>query len=133
MKNGTGKRGRVLLPRVRGAGLYTESQFWSFIREGLREKHQRWKPRSEAIKLATRRHKTDKRRVEVRCALCKKWWGRREVHADHTTPVGSLKTYDDLPGFVERLFCEVEGYRVLCKGCHKNVTDQQRRERANGL
>jgi len=130
MKSGTGRRGA---PRVRGAGLYTEAQFWGFIRSGLREKHQRWKPRSEAIRLASRKLKADKRKVEVKCALCKKWWGRREIHADHVTPVGSLMSYQDLPGFVERLFCEVEGYRVLCKECHKSVTNEQRREKTNGL
>ena len=129
MNTSTGKRGQ----KTRGAGAYTEAQFWSFIREGLREKHQRWRPRSEAIRLATRKLKTDARRVEVRCAICRKWHGRREVHADHIVPVGSLRSYDDLAGFVKRLFCETNGYRVLCKPCHKEVTAKQRRERAYGL
>jgi hypothetical protein len=41
---------------------------------------------------------------------------------DHIQPVGSLKCAEDLPQFVERLFCEIDNYRVLCIECHKKVT-----------
>lgn len=51
---------------------------------------------------------------------------RKEVQIDHIEPAGSLKGFDDLPGFVERLFCEVDGLQVLCKdGCHNKKTHKK--------
>lgn len=41
-------------------------------------------------------------------------------------PAGSLKEYDDLPGFVERLFTSVDKLRVLCKQCHLVVTAEEK-------
>lgn len=41
---------------------------------------------------------------------------------DHIEPCGSLRSFDDVGGFVSRLFCEVEGLRVLCVGCHNART-----------
>jgi hypothetical protein len=40
-----------------------------------------------------------------------------------------LKDYSDLPGFVERMFCEVEGFQLLCKGCHQTKTNEERKAR----
>ena len=114
--------------RTRGAGSYTESQFWGFIREGLREKHQRWKPRRLAVQEATRdipperKQPGCRRRKETQCAICKEWGPQDSRQADHIEPVGSLRCYEDLPGFTKRLFVEMDGYRVLCKPCHKAET-----------
>lgn len=49
-----------------------------------------------------------------------------KVEKDHIVPCGSLKSYEDLPGFVERLFAPVTGYRILCKPCHKIITKEAR-------
>lgn len=111
-----------------GHGLYTEAQFWAFIRAGLRQKHQRWKPRQVALNKATRpipphkRRAGDRRRKEAKCADCKKWYSLKDVQADHIIGVGSLRKYDDLPRFVKNLFCECDGYQVLCKACHHRKT-----------
>lgn len=106
----------------------TESAFWSMIRSTLRQKSRWWKPIYEA-KLAVRRPykgKNKRQKWEYKCDICKKWWPDKGIHVDHITQVGSLLNGDDLKGFVERLFCETEGLRVLCKGCHKEVTKKQR-------
>jgi hypothetical protein len=86
-----------------------------------------WKPIHDA-KLAARRNNQgpNKRlRYEYQCAICKDWFAEKEIEVDHTIQVGTLKCGDDLKGFVERLFVEKEGLRVLCKLCHKTVTKQQ--------
>lgn len=50
----------------------------------------------------------------------------KEVQIDHETPVGSLKSGDDLKGFLERLTPEV-GFQVLCKDiCHQAKTNEER-------
>jgi len=47
----------------------------------------------------------------------------KEIQVDHVEPCGSLKTFEDLPGFVRRLFCEADGLQVLCKAnCHRRKT-----------
>ncbi len=41
---------------------------------------------------------------------------------DHLVECGSLRSFEDLSGFTERLFCGAEGLRVLCKPCHHEKT-----------
>ena len=64
---------------------------------------------------------------EYVCAKCGWTYKATEVQIDHIIPCGTLKSYDDLPGFVERLFCEVEGFQVLCKPCHQEITNEERK------
>jgi len=47
----------------------------------------------------------------------------KNVNVDHICPAGSLNSAQDLPGFVERLFCEIDNLQVLCEKCH-NVKTQ---------
>ena len=44
---------------------------------------------------------------------------QKETNVHHRTPCGSLTCFADLPGFVERLFCEADKLEVICKACHK--------------
>jgi hypothetical protein len=67
-----------------------------------------------------------RQRWEYQCNHCKKWFMDKEVQIDHETPVGSLKSGDDLKGFLERLTPEV-GFQVLCKDiCHQAKTNEER-------
>lgn len=50
---------------------------------------------------------------------------------DHINPCGTLKSFEDVRGFVERLFCEAEGLRLLCEECHQKQTNQAQREAAS--
>jgi hypothetical protein len=62
--------------------------------------------------------------------MCKKWFKDKEVEVDHIVACGSLKEYSDLPGFIQRLFCEPEDLQILCKDvCHKKKTDSERKSR----
>ena len=45
------------------------------------------------------------------------------VEVDHIEACGSLKGPEDLAGFVTRLFCEADNLRVLCRPCHKKITE----------
>jgi len=101
----------------------TEAAFWGWIRSGLRTMSVRWRPRGEALKLARVPYVGDNRRRKwsYRCALCYETYPAKQVEVDHIEPCGSLRGAMDLPGFVNRMFCEVEGLRVLCRGCHKAI------------
>lgn len=62
------------------------------------------------------------------CQSCAQVFGPKEVQVDHIVPV----TPPEFSGiewteYVERLFCGIDGLRVLCKGCHHTVTGEQRK------
>lgn len=107
---------------------WTESKFWGFIRSGLRAKWVRWPPRYEAIKKARRPVVNKRHKWEVKCAICKKWKQLKEIQVDHIIPVGSLKCYEDLPGFVRRLFVSTKDLRAVCKPCHNTITQEARKK-----
>lgn len=108
------------VPRTRNSGTMTESMFWSFLRSGLRQKSMFWKPIHEAKMASRRPYKGPNKRqkFEYYCNDCKKYYKEKEVIVDHIVEAGSLRCYEDLPGFVERLFCEKDGFQTLCLSCH---------------
>lgn len=83
----------------------------------------RW-PARNTFKESVRRGKElpGRHRWEIQCAHCGEWFPQSHVQVDHIVPCGSLKCAEDLPGFVERLFCEEEGFQALCKPCHNKKT-----------
>ena len=71
----------------------------------------------------------DKRtKWEYQCNECNNWFKTKDVEVDHIESAGSLKSYDDLAGFCERLFCEEENLQVVCKPCHKQITQEERKK-----
>lgn len=123
---------------------WTTAKFFAFIRSGLREKFNRYPAKYRALKLVeTKRTVVDEKGHIVRfkegrkagelktvnvykCASCSSLFKQSEVQVDHIKPAGSLKSFDDLPSFVERLFCGVEGLQVLCSLCHDIKTKQEK-------
>lgn len=106
----------------------SEAAFWSFIRSALRQKSRFWAPITQC-KLAAKRPYigTNKRqKFEYQCNICKKWFPEKLINVDHIVPAGSLNNAQDLPGFVERLFCEVKDLQCLCQNCHDIKTQKER-------
>lgn len=62
------------------------------------------------------------RKTYYECDSCSDLFTTKEVAVDHIEPCGSLKKYEDLPGFVERLFCEEDNLQLLCNECHATKT-----------
>ena len=114
--------------RTRNAGTMTESAFWSFIRSSLRQKSRFWKPILQCKYEARRTYKGPNKRqkFEYLCNSCNKWFPDKKINVDHTVPAGSLNCEADLPGFVERLFCEKENLQVLCETCNDEKTKQEK-------
>lgn len=120
--------------KTRNAGTFTEGAFWVFIRNSLRRRSIVWKPislcRERAKRVYTGPNKRQK--YEYQCNLCKKWFKGTEVAVDHIKPVGSLRGAEDLPKFVEGLFCEIENLQCICKTCHdsKTLIDNQNNKKS---
>lgn len=112
--------------KTRNNNTMTDSAFWSFIRSALRQKSRWWKPIQQVKQEARRNYKGDNKRqkFEYQCSICKNWFPDKEVEIDHIIPAGSLTCGQDLEGFIERLFCEKDGLRCVCKTCHRKETNK---------
>jgi 5-methylcytosine-specific restriction endonuclease McrA len=120
------RKSRVV--KTRNANTMSESAFWSFIRSALRQKSRWWKPISQAKAKAKRVYKgpLKRQKFEYQCATCNGWFPEKHVNVDHIFPAGSLRCADDLPAFVERLFCEEDNLQVLCTTCHNIKTQKEK-------
>lgn len=101
-----------------------------FLMPILRRASFRWKPRAEALSSA---------RIErglYKCASCENAYRKDEIHMDHVVPVIDLNdgftTWDQV---IFRLFCETQGFQVLCKNCHdvKTAYEDEMRKIRNRL
>lgn len=116
------------VPKTRNSGTLTESQFWSFIRSALRQKSRWWKPITQCKMKSRRPYKGPNKRqkFEYQCNVCKNWFPEKKINVDHIIPAGTLRCADDLPGFVERLFCEINNLQTICTDCHDVKTKNEK-------
>lgn len=123
-KAGTRKR----VPRTHNNGTMTEAQFWGAVRSGLRRAFRFWKPALAALQAA---------RVQARgphgrkwlylCAGCGKLFPRKQVQMDHVTPCGSLRSFEEVGPFLQRLCApSPQDYQILCNACHDAKTARER-------
>lgn len=120
-----------ITPKTRAGETWTESRYWTFIRSALRQAWSKYPVKYQVLNDNRRPFTgTDKRtKWEYQCAECKEWFKSKEVQVDHIESAGSLKSYEDLPDFVRRLFCEADNLQVMCKPCHKTKTQEERKRR----
>lgn len=116
--------------RTRNAQSETQSQHMNKIRSMLRSLSRWWKPMQLALKASSTTYTVGRaKRVMFLCAQCNKLHERKNVEVNHIEPAGSLKDYNDLPSFCEKLFVEdITKLEVLCKPCHLAITAEQRKK-----
>lgn len=120
-KKAVRKSAKVLVPKTRNSNTMTETQFFQWLRQVLRKASVYWRPISNTRKNAQIPYKgpNKRRKFSYVCAKCHGEFASTEVNVHHTIECGSLKTFEDLSGFAERLFIEEgEGLIVVCKKCH---------------
>lgn len=120
---------------------WTESKFNSFIKSALRAASSRWPQKYECLNRAYVGRKINKKSGrEAKHYKCNCCWGEfpaSEVQVDHIQPVvDPFKGFISWDEIVKRMFCEVEGFQVLCKECHSTKTNAEKRQakerKANG-
>ena len=122
---------KAITLKTRNAGTMTESAFWSFIRSSLRQKSRWWKPITECKMKSRRMYKgpLKRQKFEYQCKECSNWFPDKKINVDHIVPAGTLRCANDLPGFVERLFCEIDNLQILCETCHNKKTQDEKSKR----
>jgi 5-methylcytosine-specific restriction endonuclease McrA len=102
---------------------WTKARYFSFIRSALRAATMRYPAKQKYLNRACRTAPANMRAKYVcDCELCGEVVGKSKAEVDHINPAGSLRSYEDLPGFVERLFCGFDNFQILCPPCHEIKT-----------
>ena len=105
-----------------------------FAINALRKASYRWLPRSQALRLSVVEEgeynikiDNDRSRKKYQCAHC---WGifrAKEINVDHIDPVvDPEKGFTNFDDYIERMFCEIKGFQILCKECHDIKTAEER-------
>jgi hypothetical protein len=118
------KRG---VPLTRCSETMTEKAFFSWIRSHARRLSLKWKPRSDFLKEHRRPYIGDNKRTkwEYQCRDCLGWFIQKNIEVNHIIQCGSITCFGEIGGFYERLLCEKDGYEILCKECHRRLTNKQ--------
>ena len=120
-----------MVEKTRNGNTWTPSRFNSFITSALRRATARWGPKYEAKRQARYREKllNAKGRLVFHsvCDGCGDVIPETLSKVDHIAPVvdpeRGFTSWDEK---IERMFCEVEGFQVLCIPCHNNKTKEER-------
>lgn len=114
-------------------GQWTPARFNSYIKGGLRSISVRWPPRYGVLNAACTGQqinpKSGRLAKHYRCNKCKGVFPAKEVEVNHiesVVPLSGFTTWDEV---IKRMFCEAEGLEVVCKPCHKLISQQERDER----
>jgi len=113
---------------------WSNARFNSFIKSALRAASSRWPVKYVVLKEAATEKKINWKTGRVaqhyQCASCKEEFPLKEVQVDHINPVINPATgfvsWDEV---ITRMFCEKEGFQVLCKVCHAAKTLAERQHK----
>ena len=110
---------------------WTEGRFKSFIISVIRSGMRRYPPKYEALKNAKVGKKINKASGRLaehyKCAKCKEEFPQKEVQVDHKKPVVDPKMgFVNWNVYINRMFCDIKNFQVLCKPCHKEKTKLER-------
>ena len=112
----------------------TTSAFFGKIRSSLRKLWSHSQQKKDAIARAKIPYKGGgRRKYSIKCECCGTEYGLNDkvpnkklkaytVH--HIEECGQLKSFADIQGFMERLFCPSDELMVLCYICHKKEHDK---------
>lgn len=69
-------------------------------------------------------------RGKYKCALCEQIYPKKEVQMDHVEPViHAERGFVDWNEYIDRMFPDMDGWQVLCKGCHKDKSNKENETR----
>lgn len=118
-------------PKPRNGGQWTESRYKSFITSTLRKTSARWGPKNDAKKQARHYERLPNSAGRIvyhsKCNACGDLVPETTSSVDHIIPVIDPEVgFQSWDTYIERLFCETDGFQVLCDPCHKAKTAKER-------
>ena len=118
---------------TRNGNRMSEAKFRAWVRSLLRSGSMRWGAKNDALESAAAGRginpHTGRMAKLYRCERCGGKSSRAGVQVDHKQPVVPLSGWVSWDDFINRLFCEVDGYQVLCKRCHDLKTKSENKQR----
>lgn len=118
-------------PRPYGGGTLTAAMKRSMIIGALRRV--RWPCKYQALKNAyvgrLTNTSTGRLAKHYQCAVCGQHFPAKGVQIDHIEPVIPFTGFDSWEGVIARMFCETDGFQVLCLEDHTTKTKQERTKR----
>ena len=101
-----------LIPKLRRISMY-----WPAKNRALDEA-------KVSIQIGTWKSGKPKYGVFYRCKMCPKdkYYLRQEVHADHILEVAGESGFTNWDDYINALFCDKEGFQILCKPHHDEKT-----------
>lgn len=113
----------------------TEAAFVSFVKGHLRRASRWWKPISDTIKNARVRkgvYLCNGCKQEVTTSIVIEGKRVKNVFCDHVNPVvDPLTGFTGWDDFINNLYCETENLQLLCKSCHTQKSEIERKIRSN--
>lgn len=94
--------------------------FFTWLRSQLRKISRRHPPIYEALAKAKVKYvgNNPRQKYAYICAKCGGSFSAKEVSVDHIVDCGTLKSWDDVQEFMQRLFCSADELQVLCHPDH---------------
>jgi hypothetical protein len=119
------------------------NSFRTWVIWQLRRCSYMWAPRQQALREAQASRKDFKKNPGVApasvtrrvrnfysCAICKKVFPRKLVSVDHIKPVIDPKRgWQSWDEYIVRLFCQKEGFQIICSEDHNEKTQRERKIR----
>lgn len=122
-------------PATRNSGRWTEARYNSFIKSAIRSMSGRWPVKYDALKAAQAgvmvNAKTGRMAMHYTCKCCGKLFPAKDVQVDHIEPIVPLTMVENLDWniVINNALCELDGFQVLCKPCHKEKSLEENAER----
>jgi len=115
-------------PKPYNGGTWTQARMMSFIRSNLRLASRKWGPIRMTKANARRAYTGDNKRQkwEYKCDECGGWFKGSQTAVHHKNPCGTLKDWGDIETFCRNMFCEEDGFIVLCDGCHAIAHEKEK-------
>lgn len=122
-------------PATRNSGRWTEARYNSFIKSAIRSMSGRWPVKYDALKAAATgtqiNAKTGRLAMHYKCNSCGELFPAKDVQVDHINPLVPLTMVENLDWntVIDNALCELDGFQVLCKPCHKEKSLEENAER----
>lgn len=119
--------------RVKG---WTDGRYRAFIFSAIRGGMRRYPPKFKCLEEACVGRKINKasgrKAKHYKCASCGNEFTQKEVQVDHKKPVvDPKKGFVDWNTYIDRMFCSIKNFQVLCLNCHKIKTKREKKRRTS--